>query len=105
MRINAFLILGKEKTKDLVTWLAWLVVGILTGWLVSVLWTTNLRSGWLLDMLVGIVGAIIGGVLFYIIATPGATTFNIWSLLVAFIGAVVLLGLLRLVAFSRPTAA
>jgi uncharacterized membrane protein YeaQ/YmgE (transglycosylase-associated protein family) len=90
---------------DLVTWLAWLVVGVLTGWLVAVLWTSNIRRGWLLDLIVGILGAVAGGWLFYAIAVPGTTAFNIWSLLVAFIGAIVLLGLLRLLAFSRPTVA
>ena len=83
-------------------WLAWIIIGALAGWLASMVMHT--RSGILMDIIVGIVGAAIGGFLFNVLGAPGATGFNLWSLLVAFIGAVVLLGLLRLVTGRPPTA-
>ena len=83
-------------------WLAWIIIGALAGWLASMVMHT--RSGILMDILVGIVGAAIGGFLFNVLGAPGATGFNLWSLLVAFIGAVVLLGLLRMVTGRPPTA-
>jgi uncharacterized membrane protein YeaQ/YmgE (transglycosylase-associated protein family) len=81
---------------DTMGWLAWLIVGALSGWLASMVMGTNRQQGLLMDIIVGIVGAFIGGVLFSVIGAPGATGFNIWSVFVSFIGAVVLLGLLRM---------
>jgi uncharacterized membrane protein YeaQ/YmgE (transglycosylase-associated protein family) len=86
---------------DAMGWLAWLIVGALAGWLASIVMRTNGSQGLLLDIIVGIIGAFIGGFLFNIIGAPGVTGFNIWSVFVAFIGAIVLLGILRM--FSRPT--
>lgn len=86
---------------DAMGWLAWLIVGALAGWLASVVMRTNGSQGLLLDIIVGIIGAFIGGFLFNVLGAPGVTGFNIWSVFVAFIGAVVLLGILRM--FSRPT--
>jgi len=81
-------------------WLAWLIIGALAGWLASIVMST--RLGLLLDIVVGIVGAFVGGFLFNLLGAPGVTGFNIWSLLVALVGAVVLLGIVRLFA-GRPT--
>jgi len=78
-------------------WLAWLVIGAIAGWLASMVMKTNRRQGLLMDIIVGIVGALIGGFIFNQLGTPGVTGFNIWSLFVAFTGAIVLLGLMRLV--------
>lgn len=77
-------------------WLAWLIVGAVAGWLASLVMKTNRRQGLLMDIIVGIVGAFIGGFLFNQFGSAGVTGFNIWSVLVAFVGAVVLLGILRL---------
>lgn len=77
-------------------WLAWLVIGAVAGWLASIVMKTNRQQGLLTDILVGIVGAFIGGFLFNQFGSMGVTGFNIWSLFVAFIGAVVLLAVLRL---------
>jgi uncharacterized membrane protein YeaQ/YmgE (transglycosylase-associated protein family) len=71
---------------DTIGLVAWIIVGALTGWLASALLGTRVRSGWLVDLIVGIVGAIAGGLLFFWIITPNQTAFNIWSLLVAFLG-------------------
>jgi uncharacterized membrane protein YeaQ/YmgE (transglycosylase-associated protein family) len=88
---------------DAMGWLAWLIVGAIAGWLASILMRTNAEQGLLLDIIVGIIGAMIGGFLFNAIGAPGVTGFNVWSLFVAFIGAVVLLGLLRLFTGGRAT--
>jgi uncharacterized membrane protein YeaQ/YmgE (transglycosylase-associated protein family) len=76
-------------------WLAWLVVGAIAGWLASMVMKTNRQQGLLLDIVVGIVGAFIGGFLFRQFGEAGITGFNLWSVFVAFIGAVVLLALIR----------
>jgi uncharacterized membrane protein YeaQ/YmgE (transglycosylase-associated protein family) len=81
---------------DTMGWLAWLIVGALSGWLASIVMGTNRQQGLLMDIIVGIIGAFIGGILFSLIGAPGTTGFNIWSVFVSFVGAVVLLGLLRM---------
>lgn len=78
-------------------WLAWIVIGAIAGWLASMVMKTNRRQGLLMDIIVGIVGALIGGFIFNQLGAPGVTGFNIYSLFVAFTGAIVLLGLMRLV--------
>ncbi|MDZ4671513.1 MAG: GlsB/YeaQ/YmgE family stress response membrane protein [Phototrophicales bacterium] len=78
-------------------WLAWIIVGGIAGWLASMVMKTNRSQGLIMDIVVGIIGAFIGGFLFSQINTTGVTGFNVWSIFVAFVGAVVLLGVLRLV--------
>jgi uncharacterized membrane protein YeaQ/YmgE (transglycosylase-associated protein family) len=77
-------------------WLAWLIVGAIAGWLASIVMSTNREQGLLMDIVVGIVGAFIGGFVFNLFGAAGTTGFNIWSIFVSFVGAVVLLALIRL---------
>ena len=77
-------------------WIAWLIVGAVAGWLASLVMKTNSRQGLLMDILIGIVGAFVGGFLFSQFGTAGVTGFNVWSVFVAFTGAVVLLAAIRL---------
>lgn len=78
--------------------LAWIIIGGIAGWLASIVMGTNRRQGCLTDIIVGIVGGIIGGFVLDQLGVAGKVTgFNISSIIVAFIGAVILLGLLRLV--------
>lgn len=77
-------------------WLAWLIVGAVAGWLASIVMKTSGRQGLMTDIVVGIIGAFIGGFLFNQFGAAGVTGFNFWSVFVAFTGAVVLLVVLRL---------
>lgn len=81
-------------------WLAWLSVGAVSGWLAIIGMKTNRQQGSLLYILLGIVGVFIGGLLLNQFDTAGVTSFNIWSVsvafTVAFTGAVVLLAAIRL---------
>lgn len=76
--------------------LAWIVVGGLAGWLASVL-VRGGGLGVLGDIVVGIVGAFIGGFIVDLLGGSGFTGFNIWSFIVALIGAIVLLLIIRMV--------
>lgn len=70
--------------------IGWIVMGLIAGFIASKL--VNKRGeGAVMDILLGIVGAVIGGWLFHAFGTAGVTGFNVWSLLVAVVGAVVLL--------------
>ncbi|KAB8142432.1 GlsB/YeaQ/YmgE family stress response membrane protein [Chloroflexia bacterium SDU3-3] len=81
----------------------WLLFGALVGWLASLVMRTDAQQGALLNIVVGIVGAFIGGIIFTII--PGSNVnindgnFSLWSLIVSFIGAIVLLGIVNM--FNR----
>jgi uncharacterized membrane protein YeaQ/YmgE (transglycosylase-associated protein family) len=79
---------------DVISWLAWLIVGAVCGWLASIL--LQGRMNLLGDIIFGIIGAVVGGVLYTLLVTPGATTFDFLSVVVSFVGAVILLGLIRL---------
>lgn len=71
-------------------WIAWIILGLIAGWIASKI-VNKEGSGFILDLVLGIVGAIIGGFIFNAFGGVGVTGFNLWSLLVAVIGAIVLL--------------
>lgn len=79
--------------------IAWLVVGLIAGWLASIVMKTNAQQGMLGDIIVGIIGAFIGGFVLNAlgIGATGPDAFNLASVLTAFLGAVILLGILRAV--------
>jgi uncharacterized membrane protein YeaQ/YmgE (transglycosylase-associated protein family) len=70
--------------------IAWLVLGLIAGFIASKI-VNRSGSGIILDLILGVVGAFAGGFLFHLIGARGITGFNAWSLLVAVIGAVVVL--------------
>ena len=70
--------------------LTWIIVGGIAGWLASLV-VRGTGLGLVGDVIVGVIGGIIGGLLLSLIGGSGFTGFNLWSLIVAFIGAVVLL--------------
>jgi len=72
------------------SFIAWIVLGLLAGFIGSKL-VNNRGEGIVLDVLLGIVGAVVGGWLFNRFGGVGVTGFNVYSLLVAVIGAVLVL--------------
>ena len=75
-------------------WLAWIIFGALAGWVASMLMGTSGRQGCLMNVVVGVVGAFIGGLLVEVL-TDRSVSFgwNLRSFGVAVIGAVVLLAI------------
>lgn len=70
--------------------IAWIILGLIAGFIASRI--VNKRGeGVLLDIILGIVGALVGGWLFRLFGMSGVTGFNVYSLLVAIGGAVVVL--------------
>lgn len=82
--------------------LAWIIVGLVSGFIASHL-VDHRGRGLVLDLVLGIVGAAVGGSVFRFIGSPGVTGFNLWSVFVAIIGAVLVLALARM--FTRPRCA
>lgn len=74
-----------------------LVLGGVAGWVASLVMKTDASQGVLANIAIGVIGAFMGGMLFNVFGGVGITGFNIWSLVVAVIGSIVLLWLLRLV--------
>lgn len=85
---------------DLTAILVWIVVGGVAGLLASLL-VRGTGLGLVGDILVGIVGAFLGGFIFGLMGQAGVTGFNLYSLVVAFVGAVVLLVIVRLLFGGR----
>jgi uncharacterized membrane protein YeaQ/YmgE (transglycosylase-associated protein family) len=80
--------------------IGWIVLGLIAGFIASHL--VNRRGeGLVLDIVLGIVGAIVGGWVFALFGAEGVSGFNLYSMLVAVIGAVVVLAIYHLVAGRR----
>ena len=78
----------------------WLIVGGLIGWVASIIMRTDARQGILLNVVVGIVGAFLGGWFLsplFGVSTINQSNFSIPSLVVSLVGAVALLGIVNLV--------
>ncbi|HSW81589.1 MAG TPA: GlsB/YeaQ/YmgE family stress response membrane protein [Candidatus Saccharimonas sp.] len=76
--------------------IGWIVLGGLAGWIASIIMGKNASMGIFANIIVGIIGALIGGFLFNLIGGADITGFNLWSLFVAVVGSVILLGIVRL---------
>jgi len=80
--------------------LAWIVLGLIAGFIASKL--VNRSGGSLvLDLLLGVVGAFVGGFLFTRFGAAGVTGLNLYSILVAIVGAVVVLFIYHAIAGRR----
>ena len=83
--------------------IAWIVVGLIGGFLASKV-VNKTGEGMLRDILLGIVGGIVGGVVFRTLGGHGVTGLNLWSILVAFIGGIVVLVLYHAIVGPRRSA-
>jgi uncharacterized membrane protein YeaQ/YmgE (transglycosylase-associated protein family) len=89
---------------DIGTILAWLIMGLIAGFLAKYVVPGEGPGGIVGDIIIGLIGAFIGGWIFNAFGHTGATGLNVWSIVVAFIGAVVLLFILRAITGRRsPT--
>jgi uncharacterized membrane protein YeaQ/YmgE (transglycosylase-associated protein family) len=79
--------LARENNMSII---AWLVLGLIAGFIASKI-VDKEGKGLLMNILIGVVGAELGGFLFRLFGMSGVTGFNVYSLLVATLGAVVLL--------------
>ncbi len=86
------------------SFIIWIVIGGIIGWLASMVMKTDAQQGILLNMVVGIVGALLGGWLLTPLfgsGTINADDFSAVSLLVSFLGAVILLAVVNLIFRGR----
>lgn len=81
--------------------LAWLILGLIAGFIGSKI-VNRTGEGLVLDIVLGVVGALVGGFLFNMFGASGVTGLNIYSLIVAVVGAIVLLVVYHMI-FGRRT--
>jgi uncharacterized membrane protein YeaQ/YmgE (transglycosylase-associated protein family) len=79
--------------------IAWIVLGLISGFIASKI-VNKAGEGPLIDILLGIVGAFVGGWVFTRLGYAGVTGFNLYSMLVAVIGAIIVLAIYHLL-FTR----
>ena len=80
--------------------IGWVVLGGIAGWIASIITGRNDRMGCLTNILAGILGAIVGGWLYGLITGVDVIGFNLISLIVATVGAVIVLAIVNLI-FGR----
>src|SRR5918912_1342473 len=88
------------------TFIMWLIVGGILGWLASIVMKTNDKQGIFLNIVVGIVGAFLGGLLLAPLFGTGTINqrdFSIGSLFVSFLGAIILLAIVNFFRRRRTT--
>lgn len=71
--------------------IGWIILGGLAGWVASKFVGTDAEQGVVGNIIAGIVGGVLGGWLFSMFGGAGVTGFNIWSFVVAVVGAVIVL--------------
>lgn len=80
-----------------------IIIGGLAGWVASMIMKTDASMGVLMNIIVGVIGAIIGNLLLPVLGVSGTTGFSLWSFVVALIGAIILLFVVRLFTGRRHT--
>jgi uncharacterized membrane protein YeaQ/YmgE (transglycosylase-associated protein family) len=76
--------------------IAWVLVGLVAGFLASIVMKTNSEQGMLSDIVIGMVGAVLGGFLMNLFGADGADGFSLYSIFVATLGAIVLIGIKKM---------
>jgi uncharacterized membrane protein YeaQ/YmgE (transglycosylase-associated protein family) len=73
----------------------WIVFGALVGWIASLIMKTDAQQGTVLNIVVGVIGAVIGGFIMSLVGESGVAGFNLYSFLVALLGACVFIVIVR----------
>ena len=76
--------------------IAWIILGALSGWIASIIMDKNASMGAIANIVTGIIGAFIGGIVFNFLGAQKVTGLNLHSILVSVVGACILIWLLGL---------
>jgi uncharacterized membrane protein YeaQ/YmgE (transglycosylase-associated protein family) len=80
--------------------IAWIVLGLIAGFIASKI-VNKTGEGFLMDIVLGIVGAVVGGFIFSAFGATPVTGFNVYSLIVAVVGAIVVLVIYHAITGNR----
>lgn len=75
----------------------WIIFGGIAGYVASLIMETDAQQGIVLNVVIGIVGAVVGGWLMSVMGSSGVSGFNLYSFIVAILGAVVLIAGVKMV--------
>ncbi|HRN90502.1 MAG TPA: GlsB/YeaQ/YmgE family stress response membrane protein [Candidatus Saccharibacteria bacterium] len=84
--------------------IGWILLGGIAGWIASMIAGTNKGQGILGNIIVGIIGGLVGGFILNLFGVDGVTGFNLWSLLVALLGAVIALWIWKMISGKKTVA-
>jgi uncharacterized membrane protein YeaQ/YmgE (transglycosylase-associated protein family) len=87
--------INEEEYQMFWTIVSWIVLGAFAGWIASLITGTNARVNGFMNVVVGIIGAFIGGLVLQLLGASAPSGFNFATLLTAILGAVILLSLVR----------
>jgi uncharacterized membrane protein YeaQ/YmgE (transglycosylase-associated protein family) len=76
--------------------IGWIILGLIAGFIASKI-VNKEGEGFLLDIVLGVIGAVVGGWLFGFFGATGVTGFNLYSMFVAIVGAIIVLVVYHLV--------
>ena len=77
--------------------IAWIILGALSGWIASIIMDKNASMGAIANIVTGIIGAFVGGIVFNFLGAQKVTGLNLHSILVSVVGACILIWLLGLI--------
>jgi len=77
--------------------IVWIIFGGIAGWIASIIMKTNGQQGLILNVVMGVIGAVVGGWLFTLFGAQRVTGFNLYSFVVAIVGAIVVIGAWKLI--------
>jgi len=80
--------------------ISWIILGLIAGWLAG-FFVNKPGTGIFVNIALGVVGAVVGGILFSAATGTGVTGFNIWSIFVSVVGAIVVVWIYNAVAGRR----
>ena len=93
----------REERAEKMGIISWIIVGLIAGVLGKLIMPGDDPGGFIVTILIGMAGALIGGFVVGLLGGTGATGFTIWSILVATLGAIILLAIYRAFVAQRRT--
>ena len=75
--------------------LSWIILGLIAGAIAKFIHPGPDPGGWIASLIIGVVGAMVGGFVFNLVGMSGTSGVNLWSIIVATVGAVICLALYR----------
>lgn len=97
-KVARYSVIKQKEEGSYMNIILWIVLGLLAGWLASAVMKTDAQQGPVGDIILGVIGAVVGGFIMNLLGSAGVTGFNLYSILVAALGAIVLIWLGRALA-------
>ncbi|HEX3568548.1 MAG TPA: GlsB/YeaQ/YmgE family stress response membrane protein [Candidatus Saccharimonadales bacterium] len=77
--------------------IAWIIMGGVIGWVASLIMHTNKQQGLIANIIIGIIGSLLGGFIARLFGGAGITGINVYSFVIGVVGAIILIAFVRLI--------